>query len=74
MRRWADREGHEVFACYRDISSGKNDQSDSEGLYRLLEEMKSPRRRFELVAFWGLDRLTREGTLKTLTYLEQFRQ
>jgi DNA invertase Pin-like site-specific DNA recombinase len=28
-------------------------------------------RRFDLVVFWALDRLTREGPLKTLLYLEQ---
>ena len=27
--------------------------------------------RFDLLLFWSLDRLTREGTYKTLTYLRR---
>ena len=73
LREWADREGHEVVAIYSDTSSGGNDYRTREGLYKLLHDAKSPRRKFDLVVFWALDRLTREGALKCLGYLEVFK-
>ena len=73
LRDWPAREGHRITAVYRDIASGRNDYRDRRGFYELLTEMKKPRRGFGLVVFWAVDRLTREGTLKTLLYLEQFR-
>ena len=73
LRNWMEHEGHKIRVIYRDISSGKNDFMEREGLYQLLEACKKPRKEFDLVVFWALDRLTREGTLRTLTYLEQFK-
>jgi len=73
LRAWAKQEGHSIIRTYEDIASGKKDYRDRAGLYQLLADIKNPDREYELVVFWALDRLTREGTLKTLQYLEVFK-
>jgi DNA invertase Pin-like site-specific DNA recombinase len=35
--------------------------------------LDASRRKFDLLLFWSLDRLSREGIVKTITYLEQLR-
>lgn len=35
--------------------------------------LAASQRKFDLLLFWALDRLSREGIVKTLRYLEQFR-
>jgi DNA invertase Pin-like site-specific DNA recombinase len=57
----------QLVKVYDDCATGKN--GDRPGLKRMLDD--AAKRRFDLVAFWALDRLTREGPLKTLLYLEQ---
>jgi len=52
---------------YDDTATGKN--GDRPAFRQMLED--AAKRRFDLVVFWALDRLTREGPLKTLLYLEQ---
>jgi DNA invertase Pin-like site-specific DNA recombinase len=52
---------------YDDCATGKN--GDRPEFRRMLDD--AAKRRFDLVVFWALDRLTREGPLKTLLYLEQ---
>lgn len=69
LRDWANREGHIVVAEYQDIASGVKRR---ERLEDLLEEARA--RRFEVVAIWALDRLTREGTLAMLLQLNRLHQ
>jgi len=57
----------QVVSTYDDCATGKN--GDRPEFRRMLDD--AGRRRFDLVVFWALDRLTREGPLKTLLYLEQ---
>lgn len=57
----------QVVRTYDDCASGKN--GDRPEFKRMLADAAA--RRFDLVVFWALDRLTREGPLKTLLYLEQ---
>ena len=66
LKAWADREGHEITHVYEDIASGARRR---EHLDDLFDDAK--RGRFELVVIWSLDRLTREGPLATLLYLQR---
>jgi len=56
-----------VVRTYDDCATGKN--GDRPAFKLMLDD--AVKRRFDLVVFWALDRLTREGPLKTLLYLEQ---
>ena len=66
LRQWGDSQGHVVVAEYIDIASGARRR---ERLDDLFDDAR--RRRFDLVAIWSLDRLTREGPLATLLYLQR---
>ena len=58
---------HEIVAEYEDkVSGGKEDRAS---LKQMLQD--ASKRRFDLLLFWSLDRLSREGVLKTLNYLQQ---
>lgn len=65
LRAWADREHHEIVKVYADVMSGARRR---ESLDTLLED--AHKGHFEMVAFWRLDRLTREGVIATLLYLD----
>ena len=66
LRRWAESQGHAVVSEYVDVASGARRR---ERLDDLFDDAR--RRRFDLVAIWSLDRLTREGPLATLLYLQR---
>ncbi len=55
-----------IFQEYEDHESGA--KSDRIGFQEMLRDASA--RRFDVLFFWSLDRLTREGTLATLKYLE----
>jgi DNA invertase Pin-like site-specific DNA recombinase len=50
-----------------DEATGKN--GDRDAFQRMLAD--AGKRQFDVLLFWALDRLTREGSLKTLLYLQQ---
>ncbi len=66
LQEWARSAGHEIVEVYTDIASGARRR---ENLDDLLDAAR--RRRFQLVVIWSLDRLTREGPLATLLYLQR---
>lgn len=66
LRAWAEREGYQVVGEYVDIASGARRR---ERLDDLFDDAKH--RRFDIVAIWSLDRLTREGPLATLLYVHR---
>ena len=74
LKEWIGQQGHELVRVYEDVSSGKNSASERKGLYQLISDIKKPRRGFDLILFNSLDRLSREGTVATIQYLELFRQ
>jgi len=61
LREFANRQGWKVVHEYSDEASAKN--GERKGLKALFVD--AARHRFEVVLFWSLDRLTREGTFKT---------
>ena len=70
LRAFARTQGWRVVGEYVDVASGKN--GDREQFRALF--VAASRREFDLVLFWSLDRLSREGVLTTLRYLETLTQ
>ncbi len=64
---FAAKQEWQVFDNYIDQESGST--GDRPEFKRMFAD--ASKRRFDLVLFWALDRLTREGTLPTLQYLER---
>jgi DNA invertase Pin-like site-specific DNA recombinase len=67
LRDFAARQGWRVSHEYTDETSAKN--GERSGFKQLWADVE--KHRFDLLLFWSLDRLTREGTYKTLTYLQR---
>jgi DNA invertase Pin-like site-specific DNA recombinase len=68
LRAFAAKQGWQIVHEYTDRASGKNgDRAQFQAMMR-----DAGRHRFDLLLFWSLDRLTREGTWMTLCYLRQF--
>jgi DNA invertase Pin-like site-specific DNA recombinase len=67
LRDFAVRQGWTVVYEYTDGASAKN--GDRTGFKQLWADVA--KHKFDLLLFWSLDRLTREGTYKTLSYLQR---
>jgi DNA invertase Pin-like site-specific DNA recombinase len=67
LRRFAATQGWEIAGEYIDHDSGS--KADRAEFRRMFTD--AAQRRFDVVLFWALDRLTREGALETLQYLNQ---
>jgi|SRR5271157_286009 len=67
LREFTARQGWTVVREYTDEATAKN--GERTGFQQLWADVA--KRRFDLLLFWSLDRLTREGTYKTLTYLRR---
>jgi DNA invertase Pin-like site-specific DNA recombinase len=63
---WAEREGYQVVREYVDIASGARRRERLDDLFD-----DAGRHKFDIVAIWSLDRLTREGPLPTLLYIHR---
>lgn len=70
LTEWASKLGHTLTEQYVDNASGKN--QDRPEFQRLLRDSKT--KKWEVLLFWSLDRITREGVLPTLQILDQFNQ
>ena len=67
LRRFARAQGWIIVAEYVDHATGKNGDRDSfDAMWRDAEA-----HRWDCLVFWSLDRLTREGSLPTLIYLNR---
>jgi DNA invertase Pin-like site-specific DNA recombinase len=68
LREFAAKEGWEIVAEYVDTvsGSGKRDRAAFEKMM-----LAASQRKFDVLLFWKLDRLSREGVRKTLSYLER---
>jgi DNA invertase Pin-like site-specific DNA recombinase len=66
LREFAARQGWQIVHEYVDYETGA--ESDRVEFKQMLKD--ASQRRFDLLLFWALDRLTREGVLPTLRYLE----
>ena len=70
LRDFAKALSGEVIDEYVDRASGG--RSDREEFLRMLSD--ADKRNFDLIICWALDRLSREGILNTLGYLERFKR
>src|SRR5579864_7238360 len=67
LREFSTKQCWQIVREYIDYESGS--KSDRAEFQRMLSD--ASRHKFDLVLFWSLDRLSREGALKTLQYLNQ---
>jgi DNA invertase Pin-like site-specific DNA recombinase len=67
LREFATKQGWTIYREYVDHESGA--KTDRPEFRQMFED--ASRRQFDLLLFWALDRLSREGALKTLQHLER---
>ena len=67
LRDFADKQGWVVAAEYVDRATGK--RSDREQFQRML--VAASKLEFDVLLFWSLDRLSREGFVETLNHLQR---
>jgi DNA invertase Pin-like site-specific DNA recombinase len=68
LREFADRQGWEIAVEYVDTVSGSGKKARPQ-FERMM--LAASQKQWDLVLFWRLDRLSREGVRMTLTYLER---
>ena len=67
LREFCQRQGWEVVKEYTDRASGKRgDRVQFQSMFQA-----ASRREFDLLLFWSLDRLSREGVYETLQHLQR---
>lgn len=67
LREFCYRQGYLIVKEYGDEASGKNgDREQFQAMFAA-----ASRREFDILLFWSLDRLSREGVYETLTYLQR---
>ena len=69
LRDFAAKQGWSIVREYSDTASGSKSEAQRPGFRDMMAG--ASRREFDLLLFWSLDRLTREGTLRTLEYLNR---
>jgi DNA invertase Pin-like site-specific DNA recombinase len=69
LRAWCDKAGHTIAHEYIDRESGRKDAKDRKQFAQLFED--AHKRKFDCVLVWALDRLTREGMVATIMYLQR---
>ncbi len=70
LREFCERwEGHELVAEYVDRESGRKGRRERKDFDRMFADAAA--RRFDVLLIWALDRFSREGIRKTLSYLER---
>ena len=67
LREFAAKQGWQIVREYVDSETGS--KSDRAEFKRMFED--ASRRKFDLLVFWALDRLSREGVLETLQHLNR---
>ncbi len=67
LEEHAKRQGWELVEVVRDIASGSKSDNERHGLDRVFQ--LAHQRKFDVLLFWALDRLSREGCRQTLEYL-----
>jgi DNA invertase Pin-like site-specific DNA recombinase len=67
LREFAATQGWQIIREYVDHETGsKSDRAQFQQMFQ-----DASQRRFDLVLFWAVDRLSREGVLQTLNYLNR---
>ena len=69
IKPYIERRGWELACAFEDVVSGGKTEKDRPGFAAMLKA--AHQRKFDILVFWALDRLTREGTRATLNYLQR---
>jgi DNA invertase Pin-like site-specific DNA recombinase len=69
IRPFVERRGWELGCTFEDVVSGGKKEKERPGFSAMLKA--AHQRKFDILVFWALDRLTREGTRATLNYLQR---
>ncbi len=69
LRAYAARQEWEILDVVEDICSGGKAASERNGLTRVFD--LAHKKRFDVLLFWSLDRLSREGTRMTIHYIQR---
>lgn len=69
LREWCTAGGHEIVHEFTDQVSGSKGQDRRPGLAAMLDA--AHRHEFDIVLVWSLDRLTREGMVAAIGYLQR---
>jgi DNA invertase Pin-like site-specific DNA recombinase len=69
LRAFVEEEGYELVGEYVDHESGRKGRRARSGFDQVFEAAEN--REFDLLIFWSLDRFSREGIRKTVSYLRQ---
>ena len=64
-----NRRDWKLVHTFEDVMSGRKSEKDRPGFAAMLKA--AHQRKFDILVFWALDRLTREGTRATLNYLQR---
>ena len=67
LRTWCKRMGYNVYREYIDKESGVKGRGERKAFTEMFAD--ASQRKFDLVIFWALDRFTREGLAKTISFL-----
>lgn len=70
LREFAAKQGWSIVEEYVDIVTGSGKKERPRFLAMMQHASQS---QFDLLLFWSLDRLSREGIVRTLGYLQQFK-
>jgi DNA invertase Pin-like site-specific DNA recombinase len=66
---FVERRGWKLVHTFEDVMSGRKREKDRPGFAAMFKA--AHQRKFDVLVFWALDRLTREGTRATLNYLQR---
>ncbi|WP_251951901.1 recombinase family protein [Salinibacter ruber] len=69
LREFLQKEGYELAGEYVDHESGRKGRKEREAFDEMFEAAEN--REFDVLVFWSLDRFSREGIRKTISYLQQ---
>ena len=69
LRAWCASAGHKIAAEYVDHASGAKGEAKRPRFAAMLDD--AHRRQFDVVLCWALDRLSREGMVATVGYLQR---
>ena len=69
LKEYAEKQNWDVINIKTDVCSGSKSADERTGLKEVFDLAR--RRKFDILLFWSLDRLSREGTRKTLEYLSR---
>jgi DNA invertase Pin-like site-specific DNA recombinase len=69
LRAFVEDEEYELAGEYVDHESGRKGRKEREAFNEMFEAAEN--REFDVLVFWSLDRFSREGIRKTISYLQQ---